>query len=148
MANKTGNEAEGENRTLGGADIKAMLERKLALLRKVLALSQQQLLLVDLEDLSPLLQRKDDLLAEMERVDHHVAEAGLEKDPRWVDAVQQTETAQLAAAVLENDQRLEQRIAEEFTQLKKDMREFDQQRRLKKYLEGQRQDAGTFNLKK
>lgn len=122
----------------------ALLARKLGLFRAIFEITQQELLLVELEGLTPLLQRKGTLIDEINRIDETLATfAG-----GAVDASQVEEISELVHAILENERTLETRINEEHSQLRKEMRELDQQTRLKEYLERQRQTESKFNLKK
>ena len=123
----------------------ALLHQKLGLLRDVLELSQQALLLVDLEGLTPLLRRKDGLIREIGLIDEAI---GLhERMPRETELVRE-EMRDVVQAVLENERPLELRIEQEQSRLRQELREFDQETRLKQYLERSRPKGGTVDLKK
>jgi hypothetical protein len=119
----------------------ALWERKLALLREILGVTQQELLLVDLDGLSALLARKEALIQEIKRIDE-----GLE--PVSARPGVQDEMAAVVEAVLENERTLERRLAEEQGLLRSELRDFDRQTRLKRYLERSRTRSGTVNLRK
>ena len=122
-----------------------LLGQKLSLLRDVLDISQQALLLVDLEGLTPLLSRKDGLIREIGLIDEalnlHARLPG-EAEPL------REELVEVVQAVLENERTLEARIEQEHSRLRRELRDFDQETRLKQYLERARPKGGTVNLKK
>ena len=122
-----------------------LLGQKLSLLRDVLVISQQALLLVDLEGLTPLLSRKDGLIREIGLIDEalnlHARLPG-EAEPL------REEMVEVVQAVLENERTLEARIEQEHSRLRRELRDFDQETRLKQYLERARPKGGTVNLKK
>ena len=122
-----------------------LLGQKLSLLRDVLDISQQALLLVDLEGLTPLLSRKDGLIREIGLIDealHLHARLPGEAEPL------REEMVEVVQAVLENERTLEARIEQEHSRLRRELRDFDQETRLKQYLERARPKGGTVNLKK
>lgn len=116
------------------------------LMRRVLAVTREELLLVDLEGLTPLLERKEGIIAEIGRVDSALAGAG--GDPPAMDENRQRQLAEVMAAILENEQALEERMEQEFSRLKKELREFDRQTTLRRYLEKRAPGAGNIDLKK
>ena len=123
----------------------ALLHQKLGLLRDVLELSQQALLLVDLEGLTPLLRRKDGLIREIGLLDETI---GLhEREPDGAELLRE-EMREVVQAVLENERTLELRIEQEQARVRQELRDFDQETRLKQYLERGRPKGGTVNLKK
>ena len=123
----------------------SLLEHKLNLLRDVLSLTQQALLLVDLEGLTPLLERKDGSIREMQLIDETLAlHARLPAQAQLLNE----EMAEVVQAVLENERTLEERIEREHARLRRELRDFDQETRLKQYLERARTKGGTVNLKK
>jgi hypothetical protein len=125
--------------------VQVLLEQKLGLLRDVLALTQQALLLVDLEGLTPLLERKDGLIREIQLIDETLAlHAAV---PARAEPLRE-EMRTVVQAVLENERTLEVRIEREHSQLRRELRNFDQETRLKQYLERARTKGGTVNLKK
>ncbi len=120
-----------------------LLRQKLSIMNEFLRITQQELLLVNLEGLSPLLDRKDTLIREIARID-----AELEKrEPPPAEAPQQQEIARLVGAILENERTLEARINEEHSRLRKEIRELDRQTRLREYLERQRRPEAKIDLK-
>jgi hypothetical protein len=123
----------------------SLLEQKLSLLRAVLTISQQSLLLVDLEGLTPLLERKDGLIREIQLIDEALALHA--RMPPQLEALRE-EQAELVQAVLENERTLEVRIEQEHSRLRQELRDLDQETRLKQYLERARHKGGTVDLKK
>jgi hypothetical protein len=123
----------------------ALLEQKLGALREVLVLSQQSLLLVDLEGLTPLLEQKNVLIRQVRLIDQTLA---LHEDVPAQTAPLRKELAEVVQSVLENERTLEARIEREQSQLRQELRDFDQETRLKQYLERTRPKGGTVNLKK
>ena len=122
-----------------------LLGQKLSLLRDVLSLTQQALLLVDLEGLTPLLERKDGLIRELQLIDETL---GLHERMPAQARLLDEERISLVQAVLENERTLEARIEQEHSRLRRELRDFDQETRLKQYLERARPKGGTVNLKK
>lgn len=130
------------------SETQAMLtlqEQKLALLREVLVLTQQSLLLVDLEGLTPLLDRKDGLIREIQLIDEALA---LHDAAAPEAEALREEQAEVVQAVLENERTLEARIEQEYSRLRRELRDFDQETRLRHYLERARPKGGTVDLKK
>lgn len=123
----------------------ALLQQKLALLREVLTVTRDCLLLVDLEGLSPLLERKDGLLREVRLVDETLALHAAA--PPEAEALRE-EMSEVVRSVLENERTLEARIEREFSQLRRELRDYDQETQLRQYLERARPKGGTVNLKK
>lgn len=129
-------------------ELMEILERKLELLREVFMATQQELLLIDLEGLTPLLEQKEILLAKIGEIDSRLDTSGRKKGAEWEGAPQHEEIAQVVQAILENESTLETRINKEFSQLRHELREFDKQTRLRRYLEGREPETGKVNLKK
>jgi hypothetical protein len=125
--------------------VQALLAQKLAVLRDVLAVTQQSLLLVELDGLTPLLQRKDSLIRELRLLDETLALHGAGV-PEGEDL--REELLQVVQAVLENERTLEERIQQEQSRLRRELRDFDQETRLKQYLERARSKGRTVDLKK
>ena len=123
----------------------ALLHQKLAVLRDVLALTQQCLLLVDLDGLTPLLERKDALIREMQLIDEAL---GLHDSEPLEAEVLRTELREVVQSVLENERTLEARIHKEYSRLRGELRDFDQETQLRQYLERARPKGGRVNLKK
>lgn len=122
-----------------------LLEQKLALLREFLNLTQQSLLLVNLEGLTPLLERKDGLIREIQLIDEALALH--EEAPPDAERFRE-DLAHVVQAVLENERTLEARINEGYSRLRRELRDFDQETRLKQYLERAKPKGGKVNLKK
>lgn len=122
-----------------------LLEQKLALLREFLHLTQQSLLLVDLEGLTPLLERKDGLIREIQLIDEALALH--EEAPPDAERFRE-DLAHVVQAVLENERTLEARINEGYSRLRRELRDFDQETRLKQYLERAKPKGGKVDLKK
>ena len=127
-------------------DAPALLERKLALLRELFALTQQGLLLTDLEELTPIQARQDALIAEVTRLDEDLA--ALPPAPAKVLEPWQAEAARVIEDILENGRALEARIGRERSRLQAELRSVDRQQRLTRYLEGARQKGTHIDLKK
>jgi len=136
------------NKKSGIRPAKILADEKLQLLKKVLTLSQQQLLLVDLEKLSPLLEQKDEIIEAVAAIDQEAVAAGYINGEEWESLPQQEELANILEAILENETALERRIQVEFSQLRGDLREFDRENRLKKYLQSEKPRKGRINLKR
>jgi hypothetical protein len=122
-----------------------LLEEKLALMKDVFAATQQELLLIDLEGLEPLLERKDRLIAKIGAIDEQLLGAGGEG---LEDAPQFREIEETVEAILENERALEARMREEHARLHEELKELDRQSRLKQYLERQKQTGSAIDLKK
>lgn len=127
------------------AESMMLLEEKLALMNQMLETTRQELLLVDLEDLTPLLERKDRLIERIGAIDGQLGEAGRRE---LVDAPQVREIAEVVEAILENQSALEARMSEEYSQLRKELRDLDRESRLREYLERQKQTESKIDLKK
>lgn len=126
---------------------KLLWERKVALIKKFLAATRDELLLVDLEGLTPLLEQKAALILEIGKIDQNLAELGA-PGAAAANEASQKELAQVVAAILENEQAMEARMDEERTRLRRELREFDRQTTLRRYLEGVPAAVGTVDLKK
>ena len=122
-----------------------LLKEKLALMNQVFETTQQELLLVDLDGLTPLLERKDRLIEKISAIDGQLNQAGRQG---LVDAPQVREIAEMVEAILENGRALEARMSEESSRLHKELRNLDRESRLKQYLERQKQTASKIDLKK
>lgn len=106
--------------------------RKTELLRRVLTLSQQEVLLVDMEGLAGLLEEKERLIAALQLIDEELA-ARADAGP-GADA-EQEEQARLLAIILENERAVEGRMDGERQRLKGELRELERETRLRRYLE-------------
>lgn len=127
------------------ADTARLLEEKLALMRKVFETTQQELLLVEMDGLTPLLEHKDRLIEKISAIDVQLGEAGRQG---IVDAPQLREITQVVEAILENQNALEARMSEEHSRLRQELRNLDRESRLKEYLERQKKTASKIDLKK
>lgn len=137
MAN---NQAEGLD-----AGAAKLLEEKLALFNQVFQTTQQELLLIDMEGLTPLLEHKDRLIAKISAIDEQLNKVERQK---LVDAPQVREIAEMVEAILDNQRALEARMSEEFTKLREELRDLDRESRLKQYLERQKHVKSKIDLKK
>lgn len=127
-----------------GTGAVALIQRKVAIVREVLELTQRALLLVDLDGLGPLLERKNTLIQQMEEVDG--ALAGYEALPEDAAPLVE-ELAALLEAVVENEGSMEARIAEEQARLREELKAFDRQTRLRHYLEKAKPKGRAVDLK-
>ena len=127
------------------ADTTRLLEEKLALINQVFETTQQELLLVDVDGLTPLLERKDRLIEKIGSIDEQLRAVGWQG---LVNAPQVREIAEVVEAILENQHALEARMNDEYTRLQKEMRNLDRESRLKEYLERQKQTESKIDLKK
>ena len=130
------------------AAVAELLGRKLRAARALFAVTQQELLVVDLEDIEPLLERKEQLIAEIGHLDAELAAHGGEEEvmavqPDFVDTYRE-----VVEAALENEQAMEARLADERTRLAQELQEFEHHTRLRQYLDNPRASGGTVNLKK
>ena len=125
--------------------VTALLHQKLGVLRDVLNVTQQCLLLVDLDGLTPLLERKNALIGEVRLIDEAL---GLhDTQPLEAEALR-AELLEVVQSVLENERTLEARIHKEASRLRAELRDFDQETQLRQYLERARPKGGKVNLKK
>ena len=121
-----------------------LLRQKVIIMNEFLSITQQELLMVDLEKLSPLLERKDGLISEIRLIDEAL---GLhDSDPPDSEPMR-VELAELVEAVLENERALEERLLEEQSRLRQEIRGLDQESQLKQYLKKSTDKGGTVNLK-
>ena len=122
----------------------ALLEKKLGLFKAIFEATQRELLLVDLEGLTPILEQKEALIEEIAGIDEELATSA-----RLTGAgARAEEMAEVVRAIMENERTLEARIAEEHGRLRKEMRELERQSRLKEYLDRQKRTGNRINLKK
>ena len=129
---------------LKNTTVTELLRQKVMIMNEFLSITQQELLMVDLESLSPLLERKDGLINEIRLIDEAL---GLhEGDPPESEPLR-VELAELVEAVLENERALEGRLLEEQSRLRQEIRGLDQESQLKQYLKKTRDKGGTVNLK-
>ena len=128
--------------------MKHLVEQKLALMRDILHVTQQQLLLVNLDELTPLLEQKESLIERIREVDGKLDQTGGSGDktgqnPSWRD-----EMNRLVEAILDNERTMEARIEEARKDLKRDLQILERQGRVKQYLEGTRTPGRSVNLKR
>ncbi len=112
--------------------------RKTELLRRVLTLSQQEVLLVDMEGLAGLLEEKERLIAVLQRIDEELAaraDAAPSAEAEPSADAEQEEQARLLAIILENERAVEGRMNSERQRLKGELRELERETRLRRYLE-------------
>ena len=129
---------------LKNASVTELLRQKVIIMNEFLSITQQELLMVDLEKLSPLLERKDGLISEIRLIDEAL---GLhDSDPPDSEPMR-VELAELVEAVLENERALEERLLEEQSRLRQEIRGLDQESQLKQYLKKSTDKGGTVNLK-
>lgn len=126
------------------ASVTELLRQKVIIMNEFLSITQQELLMVDLEKLSPLLERKDGLISEIRLIDEAI---GLhDGDPRDSEPLR-VELAGLVEDVLENERALEGRLLGEQSRLWQEIRGLDQESQLKQYLKKTKHKGGTVNLK-
>lgn len=130
------------------AALEALLKEKLSVLGDILEMTRQELLLVDLDKLTPLLEQKDELLAKISGLDEQISATGQNQGETWEDMPQHQEMASLIQSILENEAVLEERMQAEFAQLRGELREFNQETRLKKYLEDHKPRKSRVDLKR
>ena len=131
--------------TRKGPGAEALLARKLELMKEVFEASQQELLLVDLELLSPILERKEALIAEIGRIDGDLAQT--ERQGGRQSSLEQ-DLAEIVSAILENEKTLETRIQEEQSRLREELRDVGRQTRLRQYLDRLSSPGGRINVRK
>lgn len=107
--------------------------RKTELLRRILELTHQEVLLVDLDGLAGLLAEKEGLIESLRRIDEALAGAATADDP--ASTAEREEQARLLGIVLENEAAVENRIASERERLRSELKELERETRLRKYLE-------------
>jgi flagellar biosynthesis/type III secretory pathway chaperone len=123
-----------------------LLDRKLTLLQKVLDATRSELLLVELDGLAPLVERKDKLIAELTQVDQALESLGTPALEEQQAASYGAELTRLVEAILDNQRTLETRMDAERERLRKQLRDLDHQAQVRGYLERQRPRAGKVDL--
>ena len=123
-----------------------LLDRKLSLLQKVLDATRSELLLVELDGLAPLVERKDRLIAELTEVDTALEALGNLALEEQQAASYGAELTRLVEAILDNQRTLETRMDAERERLRKQLRDLDHQAQVRGYLERQRPRAGKVDL--
>ncbi|MCH7477546.1 MAG: hypothetical protein IIA14_05540 [SAR324 cluster bacterium] len=131
--------------TRKGPSQEALLARKLELMKEVFEATQRELLLVDLELLSPILESKEALFTEIVRIDGELAQT--ERQGGRQSSLEQ-ELAEVVSAILENEKTLETRIQEEQSRLREELRDVGRQTRLRQYLDRLSSPGGRINVKK
>jgi len=127
---------------------KVLLNQKTALIKDILAATEEQLLLVDLEGLGPILSRKEALMEQIRVLDEKLAGMAETSGQAWEAEPRHREIAELIEGILENERTLEARLTQEVSNVKKEIGELDQQTRFKRYLDRQRPKSRGINLKK
>ncbi|MDH4225630.1 MAG: flagellar protein FliT [Deltaproteobacteria bacterium] len=129
------------------SETNTLAKKKLALLRHMLELTQKQMLLADLDGLSPLLDEKDRLIDQMRQVDSRLPQPlpGPKQQPP--NPVEQ-EMIRLIEAILENEKRMEARMEEEKKKLSQEILSAGRQNLVKQYLDSPKTQGGSVNLKK
>jgi hypothetical protein len=130
----------------GAPSTEELLERKLGLLAKVLDITRHELLLVELDGLAPLIERKDALIAQLTAVDQALETLGESARERQQMPPYGAELTRLVEAILDNEQTMELRIGQERDRLRKQLRDLDHQAQLRGYLERQRPRPGKVDL--
>lgn len=127
--------------------VQTLLVRKIFVAKNILQVTGRELLLVDLSGLDNLLEEKEALIAQIKEIDKL-----LESETEDVTGVEfeglHEEYAGVVRSILENERVFEMRIQEEQDQLRADMRELEQQTRLRRYLDGARPAGSGVKLKK
>ena len=124
------------------------MERKLALLKRMLSLSQRQLLLVNIDELGEVLAQKDRLIGEVQRIDKTLAGSGLEPLADPEPALMRAEFARVIEAILSNERTMEERVQDEQSRLRGELQALERQSRVKQYLEGNRPQGRTVDIKR
>ena len=129
-------------------DAAVLVRRKLDLLKQMLSVTQQQLLLVNLDELAPLLERKEKLIEEIKRVDRTLHGLGGEALQDGTANASRNEFARVIDAILVNERTMEARIQEEQARLRGELQALERQSRVKQYLEGARPQGRTVDIKR
>lgn len=120
---------------------------KLAHMRELLEVTQRQLLLVNLDDLAPLLEHKERLIARIREVDRAIRELEPAALPEGGQAPWQGELDGLVEAILANEQTMEGRIRTEHGRLRRELQALDRQGQVKQYLEQRQPRRRSVDLK-
>jgi hypothetical protein len=129
-------------------DAEALTGRKLELLKQMLSVTQQQLLLVNLEELAPLLARKEALIEEIKRVDQALEELGRNPLAEGAARAKRNEFARVIDAILTNERTMEARMQDEQARLRGELQALERQSRVKQYLEGARPQGRKVDIKR
>jgi hypothetical protein len=138
------NEAQGPR----APDPETLIERKLALLKRVLGLTQRQLLLVNVDELGGPLEEKDRLIEELRRLDRSLADSGRDPLAEPASAAARAEFARVIDAILANERAMEARMQEEQSRLRGELQALERQSRVKQYLEGSRPQGRKVDIKR
>ncbi|MBI3993940.1 MAG: hypothetical protein HY342_11755 [Candidatus Lambdaproteobacteria bacterium] len=129
----------------GTTQMGALLQRKIDLAREMLGVTARELLLVSLDGLEDLLMRKDGLIVQMRAID---GQLGGRPPQTKAEQALLDEYATLVRSILENEHMFEERLQEEQERLRGEMRAFEQQTRLRKYLDADRPKGRSVDVKK
>jgi len=139
---------ENDQRRRNAPAPEALLERKLALLKKVLSITQRQLLLVNIDELGELLEQKDHLIGEVQRLDRTLAEGGGDSQAGPESPAARAEFTRVIEAILSNERTMEARVQDEQSRLRGELQALERQSRVKQYLEGNRPQGRTVDIKR
>jgi hypothetical protein len=103
-------------------------------------------LLVELDGLAPLIERKDALIVQLTAVDQALEALGEAARQQQQAGPHGAELTRLVEAILENEQTMETRIGTERDRLRKQLRDLDHQARVRGYLERQRRVPAKVDL--
>jgi hypothetical protein len=123
-----------------------LLERKLTLLRKVLDVTRNELLLVELDGLAPLIERKDALITELAGIDRSLESLGGAARQGQSTPEYSAELTRLVEAILDNERTMETRMGAERERLRRQLQDLERQARIRGYLERQRPRSGKVDL--
>ena len=129
-------------------EAEALSERKLELLKQMLSVTQQQLLLVNLDELAPLLARKESLIDDIKRLDQALQGLGMEPLAERSAQSKRDEFARVIDAILTNERTMEGRIQQEQARLRGELQALERQSRVKQYLEGARPQGRKVDIKR
>lgn len=129
-------------------DAEALSGRKLEMLKQILSVTQQQLLLVNLDELEPLVERKESLIGEIKRVDQALQELGTDPLAAKSARSKRDEFAHVIDAILTNERTMEARMQEEQARLRGELQALERQSRVKQYLEGARPQGRKVDIKR
>jgi hypothetical protein len=125
-----------------------LLERKLELLKQMLSVTHQQLLLVNFDELGPLLARKESLIEDIKRLDGQLDALGTDPLADQSAQARRGEFARVVDAILTNERTMEGRIEEEQARLRGELQALERQSRVKQYLEGTRPQGRKLDIKR
>jgi hypothetical protein len=111
-------------------------------------LTQRELLLVNLDELGELLAEKDRLIAEVQRLDRGLASSGQDPLAEARSTTTRAEFARVIEAILANERTMEERVGEEQSRLRGELHALERQSRVRQYLEGNRPQGRTVDIKR